>query len=94
MIDFFCSALIMRQFPSRVHKLNVELYKLQAIETNYAERRALQAACVAVKKKKKRARFFQLLHPSASLRVRVCPAGVNVLARGRYFVVNVHFSYV
>ena len=87
----------MRQFPSRVHKLNVELYKLQAIETNYAERRALQAACVAVKKKKKRkkrARFFQLLHPSASLRVRVCPAGVNVLARGRYFVVNVHFSYV
>lgn len=59
--------------------------KLQAIEL-IMRSGVLREACVAVKKPD-----FQLLHPSASLRVRVCPAGVNVLARGRHFVVNVHF---
>lgn len=39
----------------------------------------------------KKSTIFQLLHPSASFRVRVCPAGVNVLACGRHFVMNVHF---
>ena len=77
---FFFFALIMRQFPSRVHKLNVELYKLQAIETNYAERRVLQAACVAVlkkeeEKKKKEPDFSSyFIHLLVSESVSVLPA--------------------
>lgn len=71
-----------------VYKVNVEAYELQAIELIMRSRVLQAALCSSFKTK---AWFSSDSHPSASFRVRVCPAGVNVLARGRYFVVNVHF---
>lgn len=53
--------------------------------TNYVEHSVTGGLCSSVKPD------FQLFHPSASFRVCVYAAGVNVLARGRFSVVNEHF---